>query len=508
MGAHRATEHDGDDVTETTPDDETRRNPGAPDLAADTAVAATAGERTRSMAAPGTERAPLPGMEDTTNRGVDRGVIIGQGLAALARWSVRGIVVVLALGGFLYLLGRVWVGVFPLVLALLVTTVLWPPTAWLRRHGVPAALSAIIVLLGSLAVFAGVIAAIAPSLVDQSGEVASAASGGLTELQDRLGAPPFNVDSTTVDELVSQAQEWLRARSGDIASGVFTGVSVVGNALVTLALVLVLVFFFLKDGPNFLPFVRRVSGRTAGRHLTEVSVRSWNTLSGFIRTQAIVSAVDAVLIATGLVVMQVPLAFALAVLTFFGGFVPIIGAVTAGALAVLVALVSQGLTTALVVLAIVLAVQQLEGNVLQPLLQGRSMQLHAGVILLAVAAGSTLFGIVGAFLAVPVIATVAVVMRYISEQVDLRTGDLHADEVPVATKDGEISARQGELAAAGYVDQPDATTLAEELTAAREAQDEGRRGRSGVGSRLARTVRSARQAWREDEGRAGTGASS
>ncbi|MBF6768670.1 AI-2E family transporter, partial [Acinetobacter baumannii] len=150
-------------------------------------------------------------------------------------------------------------------------------------------------------------------------------------------------------------------------------------------------------------------------------------------------AVDAVLIGTGLVVMQVPLAFALAVLTFFGGFVPIIGAVTAGALAVLVALVSQGLTTALVVLAIVLAVQQLEGNVLQPLLQGRSMQLHAGVILLAVAAGSTLFGIVGAFLAVPVIATVAVVMRYISEQVDLRTGDLHADEVPVATKDGEIS---------------------------------------------------------------------
>lgn len=500
MGAHRAREHDGDDVAVSGGDeqDEVRRNVGAPDLAADTAVAATAGDRSASMAAPGTERPPLPGAEDTTNRGVDRGVIIGQGLAALARWSVRAIVVVVALAGFLYLLGRVWVGVFPLLLALLLTTVLWPPTAWLRRHGLPAALAAVLVLLGSLAVVVGVLAAIAPSLVSQSGEIASSASGGLSDLQERLAAPPFNVDSATLSDLVTRAQDWLRDRSGDIASGVFTGVSVVGNALITLLLVLVLVFFFLKDGPNFLPFVRRVAGRTAGRHLTEVSVRSWNTLGGFIRTQAIVSAVDAVLIGTGLVVMQVPLAFALAVLTFFGGFVPIIGALTAGTLAVLVALVSQGLTTALIVLAIVLAVQQIEGNVLQPLLQGRSMQLHAGVILLAVAAGSTLFGIVGAFLAVPVVATVAVVMRYASEQVDLRTGDLHADEVPVATKDGEISARQGELAAADYVAQPDATTLAEELTSARETQDEGRRDGVGLGSRLVRTVRSARQTWREE----------
>jgi len=154
-----------------------------------------------------------------------------------------------------------------------------------------------------------------------------------------------------------------------------------------------------------------------------------------------------VLIGGGLLVTGVPLAAALAVLTFFGGFIPIIGAVTVGALAVLVALVSNGLTTALIVLGIVLAVQQIEGNVLQPWLQGQSMQLHAGIILLAVAAGGTLFGIIGAFLAVPVAASLVVTIRYVSEQIDLRTGDLPADELAVATPEGALAGTRGEAEA-------------------------------------------------------------
>src|SRR5699024_7705536 len=208
-------------------------------------------------------------------------------------------------------------------------------------------------------------------------------------------------------------------------------------------LVLVLTFFFIKDGHAFLPWLRRVSGRTAGRHLTEMLTRIWVTLGGFVRTQAIVSAVDAFFIGLGLVILGVPLAPALAVLTFMAGFIPIVGAFVAGTLAVLVALVSNGWVTAVWVLGIVLLVQQVEGNVLQPVLQSRSMRMHPGIILLSVAAGGTLFVIPGAFLAVPVAATVVVALRYLSEQVDLRTGDLTPGDLTLATPEGALTAQQG-----------------------------------------------------------------
>ena len=395
----------------------------------------------------------------------DRGAVIGDGVTWLAQWALR--LVLIAVGATLlwWMLAALWVGVFPVILALIVATVLWPPTAWLRRRGLPGALAAVLVILGSLVAFFGVLGAITPSLVSQSGELADSASQGLTKLQDRLGQEPFNVDNETIDQGVQTATTWLQDRGGEIASGALTGASAVGSGLVTLVLVLVLVFFFLKDGPDFLPFVRRVSGERAGAHLTEVSTRAWNTLSGFIRTQALVSGVDAVLIGIGLVVLQVPLAFALAVLTFFGGFIPIVGAFAVGALAVLVALVAQGPMTALFVLILIIAVQQIEGNVLQPFLQGRSMQLHAGIILLAVAVGSTVFGIVGAFLAVPVAAVGAVVLRYLSEQVELRSGGVAAAAVSPDTDEGVTAAERAEQAS----------------VAEREAADEAEESEQGDG---------------------------
>jgi predicted PurR-regulated permease PerM len=150
-----------------------------------------------------------------------------------------------------------------------------------------------------------------------------------------------------------------------------------------------------------------------------VFTRWWVVLGSYVRTQLIVSFVDAVLIGIGLVVLGVPLAATLTALTFFGGFVPIVGAFVAGAVAVLVALVTEGTTTALLLLGIVILVQQLEGNVLSPWLQGRSLQLHAGIVLLAVTGGGTRYGLIGAFLAVPVAACVVVLLRYLSEQVDV-----------------------------------------------------------------------------------------
>ncbi|WP_237565259.1 AI-2E family transporter [Ornithinimicrobium cavernae] len=385
---------------------------------------------------------PSPRGEDE----LDRGVVIGGAMAVTARWAWRFIIVSVAVAILLWLLSRLWVGIFPVMLALIVSTVLAGPVGWMRRRGVPSALAAGLTLVLAVLLVLGTLAAIAPSIIAQTGDVVDRASQGIVTVREWLAGPPVNLDNEQLDNAIKEATNWLQERSSDIASGVFTGVSAVTSALVTLALVLVLTFFFIKDGPGFLPWLRRVSGHTAGQHLTEILTRAWRTLGGFIRTQAVVSAVDAFFIGLGLVILGVPLAPALAVLTFMAGFIPIVGAFVAGTLAVLVALVSNGWVTALWVLGIVLLVQQVEGNVLQPLLQSRSMQMHPVIILLSVAAGGTLFGIPGAFLAVPVAATVVVALRYLSEQVDLRTGDLHPEDLTLATPEGAITARDGERA--------------------------------------------------------------
>ena len=163
----------------------------------------------------------------------------------------------------------------------------------------------------------------------------------------------------------------------------------------------------------------------------------WATLGGFIRTQAIVSLIDAFFIGLGLVILGVPLALVLATLTFLGGFIPIVGAFVAGALAVLVALVANGPTTALIVLVIIIAVQQLEGNVLQPILQSRSMNLHPAIVLLAVTGGGSVFGIIGAFLAVPAAAVAAVLIRYVSEQIDRHSNESDRVELEEQAPDTE-----------------------------------------------------------------------
>jgi predicted PurR-regulated permease PerM len=388
----------------------------------------------------------------------------------VAAWSGRFILIAIAVAILLWLLSKVWVGVFPITLALIVATVLWPPVAWMRRKGLPPALAASMGLIGSILVLVGILASIAPSIINQSQEVVDSASEGLNTVRDWVSGPPLNLENEQIDQWLDQGVTFVQERASDIASGVFTGVAVVGSGLVTLVLVLVLTFFFLKDGPRFLPWVRRNAGRTAGRHLTEVLTRVWQTLGGFIRTQAVVSAVDAVLIGVGLLLLGVPLALALAVLTFFGGFIPIVGAFVAGSLAVLVALVSNSWQIALAVLALIVAVQQIEGNLLQPVLQSRSMKLHAAIILIAVTAGGTIFGIVGAFLAVPVAASVVVVLRYLAEQVDLLSGDIGAEDVRVATPEGALVVKQVEHDAGLLAAEVRSTRFADEAEAEEQAE--------------------------------------
>lgn len=352
------------------------------------------------------------------DRRSERTAAIGSGVATLAQWSLR--LILIAAGAYVLgiLIGQLWVIVLPVFLALILATVLWPPAAFLRRKGWPPALAALTVVVGSFAVLTGVIALITPPVVSQVEEIALAASGGLERIQEWVTGPPLNLSEQQISTATQSLTDRLQASASSIASGVITGVTAVTTAVVGLFIVLFLVFFFMKDGPRFLPWLRRTAGERAGRHLDAVSRRCWRSLGGFIRTQAAVGFIDAVLIGVGLLILGVPLALPLAVLTFLGGFIPIVGAFIAGSLAVLVALVTQGLTQALIVLALIVVVQQVEGNVLSPILQGKSLRLHAAVVLLAVTAGGTLFGITGAFLAVPVVATAAEVLRYLGERID------------------------------------------------------------------------------------------
>ncbi|WP_084351114.1 AI-2E family transporter [Millisia brevis] len=369
--------------------------------------------------------------------GPDRGAMIGRGLLWLAKWSVA--MVAIAAGAWVlgWLVGEFWVILLPVVLATIVTTVLWPATRTLRRFGVPPALASLAVMLLFFLILGGVIASIIPSIVAQAPDLVTRATQGVTQIQTWLEGPPINLRDDQIDTAIQQASQELQSRAQAIAGGVFSGVGAVGSTVVTLALVLVLVFFFLKDGPSFIPWVRAMSGARSGRHIAEVFERAWDTLGGFIRTQAIVSAIDAVFIGLGLILLGVPLAPVLITLTFLGGFIPIVGAFVAGALAVLVALVANGFTTALAVLAIIIIVQQVEGNVLQPLLQSRSMNLHAVVVLLGVTAGGSAFGIIGAFLAVPTIAIAAVVLRYINEQIS-RSATGEPDTVGAAVDPADL----------------------------------------------------------------------
>lgn len=366
-----------------------------------------------------------------------RAAVIGDGVKWTASWALRIAVILLSLWVLMKALAPLWIAILPILLGLVIATVLWPPVRWLRSKGVPPALAAALsLLLGFLIIFTTG-AMIGRSVASQAPELASQASAGVTRVQDWLEGPPLNIRPQDIDSGVQAVTGKLTESGSQIASGVLGGVSSTVSVLVSLVLALILAFFMVKDGPKFLPWTRRVCGESAGGHLTELLSRMWKTLGGFIRAQALVSLVDAVFIGLGLFFLGIPLWLPLAVITFFGGFIPIVGATVAGALAVLVALVSTSLTKALLVLLLVLAVQQIEGNVLQPILQSRTMSLHPGLVILSVTVGSSMRGVIGAFLAVPAAALLVVLLRYLQEQIDLRSGEKRADELDYLTEEGQ-----------------------------------------------------------------------
>nr|WP_230471890.1 AI-2E family transporter [Corynebacterium fournieri] len=357
-----------------------------------------------------------------------------------AKFTLRILVIAVFLYAVGELIGAFWAGILPVVLALIVCTVLAPVAAALRRQRVPAGLAALLTMLLFFGVLAALGMIIAPDLVGQSRLLYIQAFEGVQRLQLWAQGPPLNMDPENLNEGVDEIQQWVQNQAGAIAGGVFSGINTAAGLSVTLMVLFVLTFFFLKDGHRFLPWLRGATGGRTGLYLTELLTRAWNTLSGFIRAQAVCSLVDAIVIGTGIAIVGVPMAFTLALITFVAGFIPIVGAVAAGAFAVLIALVTLGFTKALIVLGIVLATQQLEGNILSPMLQSRAMDLHPVIVLVSVTVGGALFGLMGGFLAVPAAAMIAVVYRYALEVLRINAGEIGAAEIDFATDEGRVIA--------------------------------------------------------------------
>ena len=402
------------------------------------------------MRLPGSGRPPAePTTQEPTQApapSTQRGERLRSATRRIAIVSAELLLIVGAVVVIGYVVGALWGVLLPVVLGLLISTVLWPPTRFLRRHGWPPALAAAVVLVGALALFGGLIALIAPQVADQAGELASQTVAALDNVQKWLEGPPFNIGEDQIGNAIDTVIARLQENATDIAGYALTTASSIGNGLLNLVLALVLAFFFIKDGPRWTPWLAAQTGPRAAPHVIALSQKTWSTLSEFIKQQAFVGFIDAFFIGLGLLIFGVPLVIPLSVITFLGAFIPIIGAFVAGAFAVLIALVSEGFTTALIILIIVLAVQQLEGNVLQPIIQGRGFNLHAAVVILAVTAGGGLAGITGAFLAVPVAALIAVIYRYVRDQLDQRE--------PEVTADGTVGQVAGDHAGTRLVTSP------------------------------------------------------
>lgn len=335
-------------------------------------------------------------------------------------------IAVVVLGG-VELASRLQAIVLPAFLALVLATLLAPVSGWLRRHGWPRALAAFSVLLAFLLVIAGVVAWIVPSVADQLGDLQIGLTGGLGVVQQWLVDGPLALSPDQVAGVVGRVEETVTGNLNNLAQTAVTGATMVFSVLIGLVLAVVVLFFFLKDGDRMWSWIRTLVPRRHREAVGEAGERSWSALSAFLRAQTLVALFDAIFIGLALVITGVPLALPLTVLTFFAAYIPYIGAFSAGAAAVLVALVSSGFTTALIIVGVILLVQQLEGNVIQPVIMGRALSVHPVIILLGVVAGSVLAGIIGAIIATPLLAAASGAFYYVRERGTETPHDAAAD---------------------------------------------------------------------------------
>ena len=332
-------------------------------------------------------------------------------LAAAIAWRV--LVVAAAVVVVALIVAKLRIVAIPLFVALLVATQLMYLVDWLAERGAPRWAGALGALVVGLAVLAGLGAALVGTVIADFDRLDVNFEGGLAEIGDFL-VEEFDVPPEDVHEAIADLLGALRDNTSTILGGVFSGASLALELVAGTILAVVMLFFMLKDGRTMWEWTVRLAPAPRQADARAIGDRAWTILGAYFRGTATVALIDAVFIGLALWLIGVPLVLPLAVLTFFAAFIPIVGAVAAGIVAVLVALVSEGLTEAILVGLAVLAVQQIEGNVVAPVLVGRRLSMHPMVVILSVVAGGVVWGVAGAAIAVPLVAVVWGVASYLN----------------------------------------------------------------------------------------------
>jgi putative heme transporter len=327
-------------------------------------------------------------------------------LVPAARLSLNALLIAAGVALFLWLAVQLRLVVLPVLLSVLIATLLVPVADFLRRRGVPSILATFAAMLGGLALLAGTIALVVPAFIDQFDELGQAARDGLDQALVWLTQGPLGLEREQIDRAIEGAIERVQENSAQFSRGLLSGAILVAELIAGVLLALVLVFFLVHDGRRMWAWAVSLFPAQQRADVEAIGHRIWHALSAYVHGVAVVAVVDAVLIGLALLVIGVPLVVPLMVLTFLGAFVPLVGAIVAGAIAALVALVTQGVLAAVIVVAVIVVIQQLEGDLLYPLVVGRAIALHPVAILLALTAGTVVAGIIGALLAVPVAAAV------------------------------------------------------------------------------------------------------
>lgn len=321
-----------------------------------------------------------------------------------AAWCWRLLVIGAAVLALIWMVSQIQMIVVSLAIAVILTALLLPPVDWLDRRGVPRGAGVTLVLLGGTAVLGGVLAFVISQFISGLPALGGEVTKSIDSARDWLVDGPLGVSSEQIDSFGNSAIEAVRDNQERLTSGALATATTATQIVTGAFLVLFAVIFLLHGGRNIWQYVTRLVPSDTRPRVRDAGRSGFDSLTGFVRATFIVALVDAIGIGVGLAVLGVPLALPLASLVFLGAFVPVIGAVLTGLLAVVVALLSKGFLVAVLVLAIVLAVQQLEGNVLQPLVMSRAVKIHPLAVLLAISAGAVLAGVIGALLAVPLLA--------------------------------------------------------------------------------------------------------
>lgn len=346
-----------------------------------------------------------------------------------AAWSWRLLVIFGAILALLWLIERLQVIVVPVALAVILCALLLPGVDWLDRRGAPRGGAVALVLLTAIAVFSGLMTFVVSQFVSGLPSLTEQVTRSIDNATQWLIEGPLHLSRAQIDSAGDTAVKALRDNQERLTSGALSTAATLTEIVTGALLMLFTLIFLLYGGRSIYAFLTGIVPAGSRERVREAGQAGFASLIGFVRATFLVALVDAVGIGTGLAILGIPLALPLASLVFLGAFIPLIGAVITGFVAVVVALLAKGFVYALITLGLIIAVQQLEAHVLQPLLMGRAVSIHPLAIVLALATGGVLAGIIGALLAVPVLAILNSAIRVLAapdpaiESEQLQSGD-------------------------------------------------------------------------------------